>query len=252
MTSGIEKQFWLETQYRNLEPSEQSRGVPQPPLELDYDHTRAAVELPRPEAVSVPAADLRAVIEGRRTVRAYAEQPLTLDELSWLLWTTQGVQRVTPRPATMRTVPSAGARHAFETLALINRAEGLAPGLYRFVAGEHKLVEADLTPGIGERIAQATWDPIIVTGSAVTFIWVAVAARMYWRYGERGYRYLLLDAGHVCQNLYLAAEAIGCGACAIGAFYEDPLDAALGIDGAEQFTMYLGAVGKKKGAAETA
>jgi SagB-type dehydrogenase family enzyme len=68
---------------------------------------------------------------------------------------------------------------------------------------------------------------------------------MTYRYGERGYRYLHLDAGHVCQNLYLAAEAIGCGACAIAAFEDDEVNRVLGLDGESRFAIYLGAVGKK-------
>jgi SagB-type dehydrogenase family enzyme len=70
---------------------------------------------------------------------------------------------------------------------------------------------------------------------------------MYWRYLERGYRYLHLDAGHICQNLYLAAEPIGCGVCAIAAFDDDAVNAFLGIDGVEQFAIYLASLGKKAG-----
>jgi SagB-type dehydrogenase family enzyme len=246
MAKGIGKRYLLESQYKSLDPSEQSLGLPQPPLELDYDHSRHYIELPDPASIHVPPADLRRVIEQRRSVRAYSEQSLTLQELSWLLWATQGVEKVISRPATLRAVPSAGARHAFETYLLANKVEGITPGLHRYAAGEHKLVEIDTAPDMAERVAAAAWGQDFVTESAATFIWVAVLARMYWRYGERAYRYLFLDAGHVCQNLYLAAEAIGCGVCAIGAFYEDLLHPLLGIDGDQQFVVYLGAAGKKK------
>ena len=80
---------------------------------------------------------------------------------------------------------------------------------------------------------------------AATFIFTAVSYRTYWRYGERGYRYMHLDAGHVSQNLYLAAEAIGGGACAIGAFYDEELNGVLGLDGEEQFAIYVTTTGKK-------
>jgi SagB-type dehydrogenase family enzyme len=85
----------------------------------------------------------------------------------------------------------------------------------------------------------------MVKKSAVTFIWVAVPYRMTWRYGERGYRYLLLDAGHVCQNLYLAAENISSGVCAIAAYHDAMFNELLGLDGENQFVIYLGTVGKK-------
>ena len=83
------------------------------------------------------------------------------------------------------------------------------------------------------------------SGSGVVFLWTAVPYRMTWRYGERGYRDLHLDAGHVCQNLYLAAEAVGCGVCAIAAFDDDVMNDLLGIDGNDQFLIYLATAGKK-------
>jgi SagB-type dehydrogenase family enzyme len=68
---------------------------------------------------------------------------------------------------------------------------------------------------------------------------------MKWRYGERGYRYMHLDAGHVCQNLYLSAESIDCGVCAIAAFQDEEINSVLGIDGEEEFVIYVATVGKK-------
>ena len=157
------------------------------------------------------------------------------------------MKEATDRPATLRTVPSAGVRHCFETYLLVNRVEGLKQGLYRFLATEHSIQEVDTDPGIAERVTQACFNQRFVMQSAATFIWTAVAYRMMWRYGERGYRYMHLDAGHACQNLYLAAEAIGCGACAIAAFHDDALNEALQIDGVEQFAVYVGVLGKKRG-----
>jgi len=232
------------TKYRHLGESDQRKGLSQPPLELPNDRGGAAIALPEPSTIDVGSYDLRKAIEGRRSVRVYSPEALTLDELSWLLWTTQGVQTVRPG-ATLRTVPSAGARHAFETYVLVNRVQGLGQGLYRFMASEHKLRIIDLEPGLDDRVTAASLKQAIVKNSAATFIWVAVPYRMNWRYDERGYRYLHLDAGHVCQNLYLASEAVGCGACAIGAYDDDQVNALLGIDGAEQFVIYMATVGKK-------
>ena len=232
------------TKYGHLGESDQRKGLPQPPLELPNDRGGAAIALPEPSAIDVGTYDLREAIEGRRSVRVYSPEALTLDELSWLLWTTQGVQTARPG-ATLRTVPSAGARHAFETYVLVNRVEGLEQGLYWFMASEHKLRVIDLEPGLDDRVTAASLKQAIVKNSAATFIWVAVPYRMNWRYDERGYRYMHLDAGHVCQNLYLASEAVGCGACAIGAYDDDEVNALLGIDGSEQFVIYMATVGKK-------
>lgn len=245
MTDSIGRQFMSQTRYRFLQPSDQNKGLPQPSLQLDYDHGRRLIELPEPAALQVGSVDLRQAIEARRSVRRYARTPLTLAELSFLLWSTQGVKEVADRQVTLRLVPSAGARHAFETYLLVNNVAGLAPGLYRFLALEHQLVELDLSPAMADLVTEACWRQQFVKSSAVTFIWTAVVYRMAWRYGERGYRYLHLDAGHVCQNLYLAAEAVHGGVCAIAAFNDEAMNELLELDGEEQFVIYLATVGKR-------
>lgn len=228
MPNTIGKEFMRLTQYAHLDVPAQDQGLPMPPLELPYPSEATVLDLPAPAELHVPPLDVRSAIEQRRSLRKYAEQPLNLDELSFLLWASQGVQKISHRPATLRTVPSAGARHAFETYVLVNRVAGLAPGLYRFAALRHGLLAADLSEDVADRAVRACHDQTMVARAAATFIWVAVAERMRWRYGERSYRYLHLDAGHVCQNLYLAAEAVGAGACAIAAFEDDLLKSAGG------------------------
>jgi SagB-type dehydrogenase family enzyme len=239
------KEFMIKSRLHQLGPSAQEQGLPQPPLELDYPPAAPLIRLPKPADLNIPAIDLRTAIERRITVRRYSDQALSLDELSFLLWCTQGVKAVTKRPVTLRTVPSAGARHAFETYVLVNRVDGLANGLYRFISLEHALLEVNLTPQITAQIQHASLDQSQIGNSAVTLIWAAVVERMFWRYGERGYRYLHLDAGHVCQNAYLAAEAMHCGVCAMAAFDDDELNQALDLDGENMFAIYMAAVGKR-------
>jgi SagB-type dehydrogenase family enzyme len=161
------------------------------------------------------------------------------------LWCTQGVKDTIDTYATLRTVPSAGARHAFETVLLVNNVVGLEPGLYRYLAISHQLLKITTEAGLADQLTDACWEQTQIKTSAVTFFWVAVVYRMAWRYVERGYRYLHLDAGHVCQNLYLSAEAIGAGVCAIAAFQDEQLNELLDLDGAEQFVVYLATVGKR-------
>jgi len=245
MPKGIGTEFMQKTRYEHMSPSPQSQGEPQPPLELPWPEQAHQIDLPAPKEVKIPPLDLRTAIENRQTVRKYSGQPISLEELSFLLWCTQGVKQVSRRPATLRNVPSAGARHAFETYLLINRVTSLASGLYRYSALKHALLEVNLAPDITDQVTQACLAQEQVSQSAVTFAWVAVVERMFWRYTERGYRYLHLDAGHVCQNLYLAAEAIGCGVCAIAAFNDDAVNQALGLDGEQLFTIYLASLGKK-------
>ena len=155
------------------------------------------------------------------------------------------MQRVAGTYATFRTVPSAGARHALETYLLVNDVEGLDPGLYRYLALSHRLQQLDTDPTLAVRIMEACLDQQFIVRSGVTFLWVAVPYRMTWRYTERGHRELHKDAGHACQNLYLAAEAVGCGVCAIAAYDDDTMAEILGIDGVEQFLIYRATVGKR-------
>ena len=242
---GTGPEFMEKTRYRFIGKSDQQKGVRQPPLELPPDTAAEIIDLPGPESLEIPSTDLRTAIERRRSIRTYAREPLSIEELSFLLWCTQGVQQVHGDQITLRTVPSAGARHAFETYLLVNNVEGLGPGVYRYLALTHRLQQVDPDPTVAHRITGACFDQQFILRSGVTFIWTAVPYRMTWRYGERGYRDLHLDAGHVCQNLYLAAEAVGCGTCAIAAFDDDAINGILGINGSDQFVIYLATVGKK-------
>lgn len=246
MVKNSGHEFMVNTRYENISPSPQDGGiVPQPPLELPPPAGSPMIALAPHAEIQVPAMDVRRAVESRHTLRKYAEQPLTLAEASYLLWVSQGVKHVSPRPSTARTVPSAGARHAFETYVLANRIEGVAPGLYRYMAIEHGLVNLNAKADIAHEVAHDCLDQSHIEKSAATFIWVAVAERMFWRYVERGYRYLHLDAGHVCQNLALGAEQIGCGICPIAAFNDEMLNTTLGLDGENLFVVYLASVGKK-------
>ncbi len=233
------------TRYDHLSRADQFQWLPAPLLEKPGPEDGKFISLPQPAEISVPPLELRSAIESRRSIRQYTSEPLTLQELAYLLWCTQGiVQRHEPY-ATFRNVPSAGGRHAFETYLQINRVSGLEPGLYRYLAFSHRLVPIETSPETADRLMDACLRQTIVRDSAVTFIWSCVIYRMAWRYSERAYRLVHLDAGHVCQNLYLAAEQINCGACAIGAFDDELITGLLGIDGLEEFVIYCATIGRK-------
>lgn len=243
MQPGIGEEFIEKTKYQYLGPSDQQMRVPQPPLVSPFGTGCEVTQLPDPNRLD---SELKAIIDKRASLRSFQKTPLSLDELSYLLWCTQGVKEITKRPVTLRTVPSAGARHAFETYILVNRVNRLTPGLYRFLALEHQIAPFILNNVISDQI-QAACMQTMVTSSAAVFIWVAVVHRMTWRYHQRGFRYLFLDAGHVCQNLYLSAESISCGACAIGAYDDYMINGLLHLDGKNEFVIYLAAVGKRAG-----
>ena len=238
-------QFLETTKSKHMPVSDQTRGLPQPPLELTLPEGLNPINLPAPRQLKMPSMDLRLAIEKRETLRAYSDENITLEELSYLLWATQGVKEVTNRPVTKRTVPSAGARHAFETWLLVNRVQDLQPDLYRYFAIEHQLTRMPAVEDIRQKLTDGCGHQKHVFESAVTFFWVAVVERMTWRYPARGLRYLFLDAGHVCQNLYLAAEQIGCGVCAIAAYDDDLVNQALQVDGRNLFTIYIASLGRR-------
>ncbi len=242
-TSGMD--FLNNTKFHHLEISGEMRGLQPPPMEVPVDPTKKIILLPDPREAVTILLPLGEAIEKRRSIRAYTKQPLSLEELSYLLWATQGVQKISNGSVTFRTVPSAGARHALETYLLVNNVKTLKPGVYRFLALEHKLQENIISSDISDKIVAACLGQTFIKTSAVTFLWAAIPNRMTWRYSDRGYRYLFLDAGHVCQNLYLSGELIQCGTCAIAAFLDDDLNSLLGIDGKKEFVLYLAAVGKK-------
>jgi len=205
------------------------------------------IALPDWTDVRLSEESITSVINLRKSIRSYQKIALSLSELSYLLWCTQGIKEIISDIATKRTVPSAGARHALETTLLINNVEGLKPGLYRYLSMEHQLGVIKKDNQIVDKIVKASFGQDFIKNSAVNFIWTAVIYRMKWRYGERAYRYIFLDAGHVAQNLYLSAESIKCGTCAIAAFSDDEMNRILDVDDKEQFVIYMATVGKKKG-----
>lgn len=242
--------FIRATYYENLGgPSDQEQNLPQPPLERPADPDKKIVPLAKGSALKVPSMDLREAMESRQSIRAYADVPLTQDELSWLLWATQGVRKTgfaVGSRRTYRTVPSAGGRHPFETYLVLRAVEGLPPGVYRFLALDHALQEVNVSRDFSKDIAALCSDQIFIQRAAATFIWVADAYRSEWRYRARAWRGIFQDAGHVGENLYLAAANIGCGVCGIGAFKDLELTRFLGLDEEELFPIYAGAVGKLK------
>ncbi len=254
MKQNIGTEFFEKTKYHHLSEPDQLKGIKAPPLEPPCDEGQELIELPSLANITFPDYSLRKAIEQRRSHRSFSKQSLTIEELAYLLWCTQGVKkissvedstgRVTER--TIRTVPSAGGRHAFITYLCINDVEGIPAGLYRYVAPEHKVAVVRVDESFGKVLARACVNQTWMANAAAVLLWVANTQRMTWRYTERGYRYMLLDAGHVCQNLYLAAESIGCGACAIGAYDDDAVNELLGLDGVERFLIYAGTVGKKE------
>jgi SagB-type dehydrogenase family enzyme len=229
--------------WRTVE-SDQKKRIPPPPQEKPAPQGAPRVDLVSPDALTLGRAPLIDVIRQRRSRRAFSDAALSLEELSFLLWATQGVRGTRGDGFTMRTVPSGGARHPFETYLWVNRVEGLAAGLYRYLPLEHQLCLLRADDALAEQVVAACSGQSFAGAGAVTFFWTAIPYRTEWRYNVVASKIIAQDSGHLCQNLYLAAEAIGAGTCAIGAYDQTRADALLGVDGEDEFVIYIAPVGK--------
>jgi len=224
-------------------PSEMSQGVSVPNPEKLIPSSTPLIALPEAEKLlPKKIKNLFTLIKERRSHRQYSDQPMTLKQLVALLWATQGVLEF-GYGYSLRTVPSAGARHPLETYLNLNRVENQSPGLYRYSPFEHKLVQLSAAENISDELTKACLGQSMFKQCAMSFIWTAVIQRSRWKYQQRAYRYIYLDAGHVCQNLYLACEALGLGCCAVAAFDDDAVNRLIEVDGKQEFAIYLSTVG---------
>jgi len=238
----LKASIWEETDFSQ---TQQSRGIAPPPLEKPFSEDAKRIKLPTvKDWRSLAQMELVSAIANRCSRRNFSEQPLRLIELSFLLWATQGIRRRLNKSTALRTVPSAGARHALETYLCVFHVEGLAAGVYRYLPLEHELLWEFTPTNAREELTAAALGQAFVAEGSVTFFWTAIPCRMEWRYGPASHKLIALDAGHVCQNLYLACEAIGAGVCGVAAYHQQLMDRFLRLEGKEEFVIYLAPVGK--------
>jgi SagB-type dehydrogenase family enzyme len=228
--------------------TDQMKGLPVPPVQKPYSKDAELIDLVNPEKFTLGNMPLIEAIRNRRSRRNFTQESLTLEELSFLLWATQGVETLIHNGlVTIRTVPSGGAMHPFETYLLINRVNGLDPGLYRYLALNHKLLKLN-SEGLDlpSRINEAANGQSFIGEGAVVFVWTVRPYRTEYRYGEDSLKDILISVGHICENLYLACESIGAGTCAIVAYDQKLLDGLVGVDGEDEIALYLAPVGRVK------
>jgi len=187
-------------------------------------------------------APLWEIMRRRRSVRHFKDEPLTKAELSQLLWAAQGI---TYPEYGFRTAPSAGALYPLESYLVINSVDQINPGVYHYAVDRYELEQ--LRAGdFRLQVAQSALDQEMVYQANVVFIWTAVFARSKWKYKQRAYRYIYLDAGHIAQNVALAAVAQNLGSCQVGALYDEEVNALLDVDGTEESVVYMTVVGREK------
>lgn len=206
------------------------------------------VPLPRPRRPEFP---LWTAIDERSSTRQFGAGALAPDELATLLASAYGVTHALgsddgARTLPLRAAPSGGALYPLEVYVAALRVDGLTEGLYHFDPLRAALETVRTGAGPEEVAALSTY-PEIVSGCAVLVLVAAVFGRTRFKYGLRGYRFALLEAGHVGQNLVLAATGLGLGAVPLGGFYDRRTDAFLGLDGVNQSTLYTIAVGRPGG-----
>jgi len=196
--------------------------------------------LSNPKTTDGPA--IWEVLNQRRSVRRFADAPLREQELSQLLWATQGVTQVA-HSVLFRTAPSAGALYPIETYVVVHSVETIDPGIYHYAVGDHEL-EQIRRGDFRADIARAALDQGFAHSAGLVLVWTAILPRSKWKYKQRAYRYVYLDAGHIAQNAALAAVSLGLGSCQIGALYDNEANALLEVDGMEETTVYMTAVGR--------
>jgi len=216
----------------NSEISDQAKHINKPTIQKAIPNDAILYDLIPYEQFKIGNKPVLKSIYDRRSKRKGSDDYLTLEELSYLLFTTNGVKDKT-RPM-LRCVPSAGARHPFETYIQVVRVNKLKSGLYRYLPLTHQLLfikEGNNSTVIKGFLGQDF-------NGAVMFMWSALPYRTSWRYGSASEKLILLDAGHICQNLYIACDSINLGTCAIGAYDQDLLDKYLNIDGQNELVVY--------------
>ena len=240
--------YLLKTRIReviDMNDNDMNKGIKMPPIQKNPGPGDVLIDLPSIDSfLNISDKSTVYSILNRKTKRKYdQEHTMSLIELSWLLFSTQGV-RAKSGQSYFRTVPSAGNRHAFDTYIVIFNVEGLDKGIYRYLPESHQIVLQNTHESLEDKLSKACKDQVFTSNGAVSFIWVAVPYRMEWRYSLAAHKSILIDVGHICQNLYLGAEAIDYGCCAIGNYNQDLLDNLVKVDGEDEFSVYLCSVGK--------
>jgi SagB-type dehydrogenase family enzyme len=239
MRSGIGDRFQQETKYyRGKMLGGKLDWENKPSLYKEYSQSTKIV---LPPLKSESQRDLDLVLRTRRSVRRFTSQSITKEQLSYLLWASGGIQRQ-ERGYDFRTVPSAGALYPIETYLVVNNVENIAEGVYHYSVKAHLLEELQLGD-FRRAISLAALGQQMCMEAAVIFIWTAIFHRSKWKYKQRAYRYIYLDAGHIAQNLALSATSLNLGSCQIGALYDDEVNQILNVDGTQESTIYMSIVG---------
>jgi SagB-type dehydrogenase family enzyme len=214
------------------------RAKPKQPPQYKVYPDADKVELPNPEFAGMT---VEQAFKQRRSVRDYSKKPVTKEQLSQLLFAAQGITaKAYDKP--LRAAPSAGALYPFEVYIIANNVQDLPQGIYHYSVLDHNL-ELVKSGDFRRQITDAGLGQQMLGDAGATFVLSAVFDRVCCKYGERGYRYVYIEAGHISQNIYLEAVSLGLGSVAVGAFSDEQVNKLLGVDGVKEAVIYLHPVG---------
>ena len=239
MTQGIGDDFQQATKYIRDKMTVGGRDVSSKPSLYKEYRGKTTITLPSMESMETSSVDQ--ALRHRKSIRSYSTRPITKQQLAYLLWASTGIQG-RGQGFDFRTAPSAGALYPIETYLAVNNVEGVPQGLYHYSIKLHTLEELQ-SGDVSQAITVAAMGQRMCLQAAVVFIWTAVFQRTKWRYHDRAYRYIYLDAGHIAQNLALAATSLGLGSCQVGALFDDEVNDIIGVDGTDESTIYMTVAG---------
>jgi SagB-type dehydrogenase family enzyme len=244
-TTKNRKSMQCPTFSEGMRASDQAKGLPAPPFTKVYNSEHITLTPFTDSDVKLSYIEM---LDQRRSVRNYEDIPLTQAQLSFMLWSTQGIQKTINNIVSLRPVPSGGARHPFETYICIKNVENIAPGIYYYDPSKHiaeklcsiqKISDLPSDETITEMLAGQSW----ATTAPVLIFYTSIPYKAEWRYSDCAHRVALIDLGHVGQNAMLSATALGLSSCCLAAYYQKKCDEILNIDGEDEFTVYVVSVG---------
>lgn len=241
---GIE--FLEKTRYPDFSTVDLILRIPEPPKELPVLDGAQLIKLPNPKRIKIKDVPVREALENWELPGFFSRSSITVKELSFLLWCMQGVRKNEGNAPKSRNVPSSGLRYPIETYFVAGEVEGLETGLYRYLPLSHQIVVERLDSDLPFAMGTACMNFKLITRAAVTFLWVGIPYRSTWALGNRGYRSVLIEAGHICQALIMASSCIGCDVQPIDLFHDEMMIHLTHLNPESQWPLLVGAVGRRE------
>jgi len=242
-TTGLALMNWMLWLVLALPACHNQTSANETPAPTRMKETTLTYILPAPKTDGTTSVEK--ALANRRSHRNFQNKALSVDQLSQILWAAYGITSPGPNlGGGLRTTPSAGARYPLEIYAIVGNVEGIEPGVYRYISERHKIVRT-IDKDVRNELADAALSQRMVREAPLSVFYSAVFSRMLERYGKRGIRYVYMEIGHSAQNVYLQAEALGLGTCAIGAFADSRVRQVLQLPENEE-PLYLMPIGYYK------